>query len=344
LEKGFAMKSRKGWVAVFGFIAVVAAVGSGVSGFSQGNTAERSFELTYVTRITELPAGATSARIWIPLPQSGPYQTISDLRIESPFAYSTHRDSEYGNEYVYLEVPAARVAGPAEVRVHFQATRLEHRVALGAQPVAAKTGAGAGELQRFLQPDRRVPLGGIIEELSAQETRGVQDPVAKARAVYDYVIATMRYDKSGTGWGNGDAIWACTAKRGNCTDFHSLFIGMMRAAGIPARFEIGFSLPEDQHGGTIPGYHCWAEFYVAAYGWIPVDASEAWKHPEKKNYFFGAHDDNRLEFSVGRDIRLDPPQQGEPLNYFIYPYAEMDGKPLAVKSEFSFRDRISSGN
>jgi len=168
--------------------------------------------------------------------------------------------------------------------------------------------------------------------------------VAKARAIYDYVIATMRYDKSGTGWGNGDAIWACTAKRGNCTDFHSLFIGMMRAAGVPARFEIGFSLPEDQHGGTIPGYHCWAEFYVAPYGWIPVDASEAWKHPEKKNYFFGAHDDNRLQFSVGRDIRLDPPQQGEPLNYFIYPYAELDGKTFALKSEFSFQDRMSSSD
>jgi transglutaminase-like putative cysteine protease len=344
LEKGFAMKSRKGCVAAFAFAVVVAAVGSGISTFSQASTAARSFEFTYVTRIPGLPADAKSSRIWIPLPQSGPYQTISDLKIESPFAYSTHRDSEYGNEYVYLEVPAAKVAGPAEVRVHFHGTRQEHRVVLGAQPIAAKTGAGAAELQRFLQPDQRVPLGGIIGELSAQETQGIQDAVAKARAIYDYVIANMRYDKSGTGWGNGDAIWACTAKRGNCTDFHSLFIGMMRAAGIPARFEIGFSLPEDQHGGTIPGYHCWAEFYVEPYGWIPVDASEAWKHPEKKNYFFGAHDDNRLQFSVGRDVRLDPPQQGEPLNYFIYPYAEVDGKTFALKSEFSFQDRMSSSD
>src|SRR5438067_4218492 len=54
----------------------------------------------------------------------------------------------------------------------------------------------------------------------------------------------------------------------------ALPICMMRAAGIPARFEIGFPLPEDQHDGTVPGYHCWAEFYVEPYGWIPVDASE----------------------------------------------------------------------
>jgi transglutaminase-like putative cysteine protease len=189
-----------------------------------------------------------------------------------------------------------------------------------------------------------VPLQGVIAELSAQQTSGIREPLAKARAIYNYVIATMRYDKSGTGWGNGDAIWACTAKRGNCTDFHSVFIGMMRAAGIPARFEIGFPLPADLHDGAVPGYHCWAQFYVEPYGWIPVDASEAWKHPDKRDYFFGAHDDNRLQFTVGRDILLDPPQHGDPLNYFIYPYAELDGEPFALESKFSFQDRASSNH
>src|SRR5206468_5382925 len=76
--------------------------------------------------------------------------------------------------------------------------------------------------------------------------------------------------------------------------------------------------------------------------WIPVDASEAWKHQDKKDYFFGAHDDNRVQFTVGRDIRLDPPQQGAPLNYFIYPYGELDGKPLALASQFTFHDRMNA--
>jgi transglutaminase-like putative cysteine protease len=303
----------------------------------------RNFEFTYVTKIPPLPAGSKTSKIWIPLPQSDAYQSISALKIESPFAYSTRSDSEYGNEYAYLEAPAASLSAPAEVSITFQVARQEHLVVLGGNPSATNVRTLAeprsGELRRFLEPDRRVPLTGTIAELSAEQTHGIQEPMAKARAIYDYVIATMRYDKSGTGWGSGDAIWACTAKRGNCTDFHSLFIGMMRAAGIPARFEIGFPLPADQHAGTIPGYHCWAEFYVAPYGWIPVDASEAWKHPEKKNYFFGAHDNNRVQFTVGRDIRLDPAQQGEPLNYFIYPYAEVDGKPLALESKFSFQDR-----
>ena len=309
------------------------------------NAPQRDFEFTYITRIPALPANARISRIWIPVPQSDNYQTVSDLKIETPFSYFRQRDAEYGNEYLYLQIPAANVTEPVEVRVSFHVARQEHRVAFDGPTLIANASVEARPaLQRFLQPDRYVPLQGIIAELSAQETRGIRDPLAKARAIYDYVLATMRYDKSGTGWGNGDAIWACTAKRGNCTDFHSLFIGMMRAAGIPARFEIGFPLPADQHDGTILGYHCWAQFYVEPYGWIPVDASEAWKHPDKKDYFFGGHDFNRLQFTVGRDIRLNPPQQGDPLNYFIYPYAEVDGKPFAVEPKFSFRDQMSNGD
>ncbi|HXJ03455.1 MAG TPA: transglutaminase domain-containing protein [Candidatus Acidoferrum sp.] len=337
------MISRR--IVALGFTLALAVLAAAFSAPSQTAAPVRNFEFTYLTRISTAPLAGKTLSIWIPLPKADPYQAISGLKIESPFPYTKHRDPEYGNEYVYVQVPAASVSSHAEVRMSFQVARQEHRISLHAQVLSAQpAGVDQPGLQRFLQPDRRVPLQGVIAELAAQETRGIQDPLEKARAIYNYVIATMRYDKSGTGWGNGDAMWACTAKRGNCTDFHSLFIGMMRASGIPARFEIGFPLPADQHDGTVPGYHCWAQFYVEPYGWIPVDASEAWKHPDKKDYFFGAHDDNRLQFTVGRDIRLDPPQQGDPLNYFIYPYAELDGKPFPLESKFSFQDRLSKGD
>jgi len=134
-------------------------------------------------------------------------------------------------------------------------------------------------------------------------------------------------------------LYACDAKKGNCTDFHSLFIAMARSQGIPARFEIGFPLPEDKHSGEIVGYHCWSDFYIDGKGWIPVDISEAWKHPEKRDYFFGSHDLNRVQFSLGRDLRLSPPQEGKPLNYFVYPYVEVDGQEYPnVSLAFSFQD------
>jgi hypothetical protein len=78
--------------------------------------------------------------------------------------------------------------------------------------------------------------------------------------------------------------------------------------------------------GKIAEYHCWAEFYAKGIGCVPIDASEAATNPTKREYFFGSHDENRIEFSKGRDVALVPKQNGEPLNYLIYACAEADGK------------------
>src|SRR5262249_7431791 len=207
----------------------------------------------------------------------------------------------------------------------FTVTRNEyvHRTA-GKNPPHALS---AKERARFLQADRLVPIDGRIRDLALDVTKGKTTDLEKARAIYDYVTHTVKYDKSGTGWGRGDALYVCDARAGNCTDFHSLIIGMARATGMPAKFAIGFPPPEQRGSGDIPGYHCWAEVSTREAGWIPMDSSEASKHPEKFDYFFGAHDENRVQLSLGRDITLSPKQAGEPLNYFIYPYVEIDGKP-----------------
>jgi transglutaminase-like putative cysteine protease len=308
----------------------------------------RSFEFSYTVTVPALPAGSAPLRVWIPLPaEHDTYQKISDMQIESPVAHTVEQNSEYGNQYAVFVVNPALASSPFDIALHFHATRYEHR-----NPLTTVSASGAGSdaqpannpesqlmLAHWLQPDRLVPTSGVIAQLAAENTAGATDTLDKAHKIYEYVVSTMRYDKTGEGWGHGDAIWACTAKRGNCTDFHSLLIGMMRASGIPARFEIGFPLPADKTSGDIPGYHCWAEFYVEGMGWVPVDASEAWKHPDKREYFFGAHDVNRIQFTTGRDLRLDPSQKGDPLNYFIYPYAEQDGKPFdKLQSRFAFRD------
>jgi transglutaminase-like putative cysteine protease len=171
-----------------------------------------------------------------------------------------------------------------------------------------------------------------------QATAGRRTRMAQARGIYDYVRQVMTYDKTTPGWGRGDTRRACLLGKGNCTDFHSLFISMARAQQIPARFKIGVVIPQ-QSSGVVAGYHCWAEFYVPGRGWIPVDASEAWKHPERADDYFGAHDPNRLLISVGRDLRLTPRQRGQPANLFFAPYVEVDGRTfLDVGVEVRFTD------
>jgi transglutaminase-like putative cysteine protease len=312
---------------------------------AQAHPPSRTFAFSYQVHVPAVNDASGRFLLWLPLPQQNEFQKISDLHVDSPVAHSEGSDPEYHNPYaVFAPTPAQLEAG-FDVTIHFLATRFEHKVDLASVSSSNVAGGAAPpDLQRYLEPDKLVPLNGVIAELAKEHTAGDTTALEEARHIYDYVIATMRYDKSGEGWGRGDAVWACTSKRGNCTDFHSLLIGMMRASGIPARFEIGFPLPEGKSEGDIPGYHCWAEFYLQGTGWVPVDASEAWKNPAKRDYFFGAHDVNRVFFTYGRDIRLSPQQKGDPLNYFIYPYAELNGQPFkGLQTHFSFQDLAPAG-
>ena len=116
-------------------------------------------------------------------------------------------------------------------------------------------------------------------------------------------------------------------------------------ARIPAKFEIGFPLPDKRGAGDVAGYHCWAKFRPEGKGWIPVDISEANKHPEMRDYYFGNLTEDRVAFSTGRDLTLVPKQDGGPVNFLIYPYVEVDGKVWPqdrIEKQFSFQGRIST--
>lgn len=304
----------------------------------------RTFTLAYQVEVKDLPAGARKIRIWIPRPASDSNQTVIVKKASGPVRLRETREARFGDRIHYAEILNPK-SSSAEFTFVYEITRKEY--SKGDFESLMKFNNDPGTLPKpvayCLQPDRLVPTTGRMLTLAEENTRGKQGPVEKARALYDYVFHTLRYDKSGTGWGRGDSLWACDAKHGNCTDFHSLFISMVRAEQIPARFEIGFPIPRGSHSGEIPGYHCWAEFYVNGAGWIPVDISEAWKDPSKHDYFFGTLDADRVQFSMGRDLQLEPRQDGPPVNYFVYPYVEVDGQPYdKIEKKFSFADQAVS--
>jgi transglutaminase-like putative cysteine protease len=119
-------------------------------------------------------------------------------------------------------------------------------------------------------------------------------------------------------------------------------MSLARAKQIPARFLIGFPLPATS--GKAPGYHCWAEFYDGK-SWVPIDASEASKSsdPAVRAFLFGNLGADRIEFTRGRDLTLKP-ATSEPLNIFIYPRAEANGKVVGTPSiALEVRDVASGG-
>ena len=299
--------------------------------------AVRHFTFHYGFTIKDVPAGER-VRIWFPAAHSDEFQEIHVVSTHTDLPLKKTHESRFANEIYYAETSKAK-PGALNFEVVYDVVRHEHLTLGLNHPRLQNASLTKKESEQYLAADKLVPITGLPAQLAAQVTADRSSPLDKARAIYAYVFANMRYDKTGTGWGRGDVLYACDAKKGNCTDFHSLFIAMARSQEIPARFEIGFPLPADKPSGEIAGYHCWAEFFTPQNGWIPVDISEAWKHPERKDYFFGAHDMNRVQFSMGRDLKLNPPQQGDPLNYFVYPYVEVAGKQYANSSfAFSFAD------
>jgi hypothetical protein len=322
--------------------AVLAAILLKTHYFSQGNIMaielpKRTVEITYDFTISEIPKQAEHMRIWVPVPPANEHQTLNDMNVAGNRPYRMVEESQFGNRFLVFDLNDLSSGENSQISfsIKFCVTRYAIS-ALSEQPALAATAQDEPAL--YLAANRLIPIDGKIAEEAKRVAGNIQDPHKQARLLYDHIVETVRYDKSGSGWGRGDAVYACDARRGNCTDFHSLFIGQARALGIPARFIMGLPLPEDKTEGIIAGYHCWGEFYLKEKGWRPVDASEANKFPQKREQFFGGLDENRVAFTAGRDIKL-PGSSAEPLNYVIYPHVEIDCVTCDnVKTSFFFKN------
>ncbi|MGE5344804.1 MAG: transglutaminase-like domain-containing protein [Acidithiobacillales bacterium] len=294
--------------------------------------ASRTFDATYIGTIAPLPKDAKRVDVWIPIPSDTPHQEVRDLKISTPFPATIGKDSA-GNSVAHFTVgdPAALAGKEIEVRVSCRIRRTEDRAPIG---VAAGKPAGPppSELSAYLGENRMVPQTPRVRKLAASLAAGKKGAVEKARAFYDYLVENGTYDKTTPGWGKGDSERFCDIKKGNCTDFHSAFMALARAEGIPVRFVIGFPLMAAP-AGTVPGYHCWVEFWDERAGWVPLDASEAAQSRGDRRrtvYLFGNLDPDRFAVSSGRDLTLTPKQEAGPVNFLVYPYVEVDGKAFAA--------------
>lgn len=280
-----------------------------------------SFEFYYTVT---LPTLTESAEIWIPMALSDAFQKVIVLEKNLPADAKVLKDEANSNEVLYMSL------GPEhsgkQIAISYEVTRTEKGPYAAPQP----------DPKLYLGSNKLVPIGGRFEEI-AKEALGEkikESDLIQARRLYDYIIETMRYMKFGD-FGRGDSNYACDSKTGNCTDFHSYFISLARSVGIPARFAIGASIPSDRNEGGMDGYHCWAEFYADG-KWWPVDISEANKYTALATYYFGRHPANRIEFSRGRDLELNPGPSAGPFNFLVYPYLEVKGKEVKVPTTFTF--------
>jgi hypothetical protein len=286
---------------------------------------EDEFEFYYRAVVPKLES---DGRMWLPLPGSDAFQTVEVRSIVAPGKREELIDSRYGNKVLMLSLTPADSG--KKIEMVFGVKRIEKGV--------YREEINPGD---YLDPAEMIPIDDKFRGIAAGVVEGKDGELERGRALYDYVIEQMKYAKFGSGWGKGDAVFACDSKRGNCTDFHSYFIALARSVGIPARFAIGASIPSARDAGGVDGYHCWAEFYTDG-RWWPVDISEGDKCSDLSGYFFGHHPANRIEFSRGRDIIVEPGPESGPINFLAYPVLEVGGKPMKVKVKFTFQRKKAS--
>jgi transglutaminase-like putative cysteine protease len=295
----------------------------------------RSFRFTYDVVV---PPADGATRVWIPRPLEDGWQRCTRSAYPEQLAPEEGADPASGNQMVCLTVPSSPL--PTSFAVSFELERTLARPPLPPddQPYPAPPSRDP-ELARYLLANRKVPTdGAIVEEARALGEIG-DPPLRLARRVFHQLIESFDYDRRGCTPARmgelSDLPAACDIRLATCTEFHGLFVARMRALGVPTRFVFGFNVPPRPEG-MIHGYHCWAMIASPAGGWIPMDVSEARKQPDRREFYFGALDPNRVAFTWDRDVPLVPAQRGEPLDRFIFPYGESAEK-TAVELELGFR-------
>ena len=309
-------------------------------------TGEMSIEVT-----VDAPADNKDTKLWVPLPVTDKFQTIEDVKIEGNFAHQgVYKEKTTGNSMVFADWATA----PTEQRRLTLSFKVSTRQRINRDFVEDKSPIPAG-VKSFLKDEILVPTGGRVKKISNGVVAGKEKISDKARAVYDWVVDNTCRDPGVQGCGVGDVEQTLEKKSGKCVDISSVFISVARAAGIPAREVFGIRLgKEDGVSDMTKTHHCWIEYYVPGAGWVPADPADVRKAIlEKKlendpaeaakyrEYFFNAVDPYRVAVATGgRGYYLNPRQKGGPLNYFMYPYAEIDGKAvdwLAAQKELKYK-------
>lgn len=276
----------------------------------------------------------SAVRVWIPVAQTNEYQTVENVEFNAGDASKTAEitQDEAGNSMLYVEWDAQAEPDSRKVSVSFQASRDEI-----VAPELVEEGEVEG-MDEYLGDSKMVVTTGEVKELANEITAGKDTVLEKARAVYDWIYENMNRDNDVVGCGQGDVCTLINTKAGKCTDINSTFVALCRASGVPAREMFGVRMNDAVITGN---QHCWAQFYLPGTGWVSADPADVLKAVltnewdksdaealETKEYYWGNCDEKRVELSRGRDLILSPAQDGEALNDFGYPYAEVDGEVI----------------
>jgi transglutaminase-like putative cysteine protease len=322
----------------------------------------RTFEIT--TRVEILEASGVS-RAWLPIPsvRSDYQKPQGDQWSGNAKVMKAVSDGGSGATMLYAEFAPGESAPVVELTSRFQAQDRaldwSKKVAVDEDPAILKNSLKSTDL---------IPTDGIVRETALELTRGKASDVEKVRAIYDRILASCYRDPKVRGCGVGDIRAMLETKNfgGKCGDINGLFVGLSRAAGVPARDLYGIRVAPSAFGYKSLGagsaniskaQHCRAEVFLTGYGWVPVDPADVRKvvleeppgqlslsDPKvvaARKTLFGAWEMNWLAYNVAHDLAL-PGSSGPKVGFLMYPQAEVGGERLDALEPDAFKYVITA--
>ncbi|MEZ5831805.1 MAG: transglutaminase domain-containing protein [Dongiaceae bacterium] len=319
-------------------------------GFAPQPGTWRRFELRTRIDIKD-PAGSTQA--WIPIPSVNEAGWIRPERSEwstNASAASLTQDPKYGAQMLHVTWAADEKAPVVELTSRVST---QDRATDFDKPGAGASLSGA-ERAFYTEGTALIPVDGLVKQTSDTIVSGLDSDIDKARAIYEWIVENTFRDAKVRGCGRGDiaAMLSLNNLGGKCADLNALYVGLARAAGLPARDLYGIRVAPSKFGYQSLGakseivtkaQHCRAEVFLADFGWIPVDPADVRKvvleEPpgnlslddtkvvDARKTLFGSWEGNWLAYNVAHDVAL-PGSTEAPIGFLMYPQAETGSHQL----------------
>lgn len=289
--------------------------------------------------IPAVTEGSKNARVWLPYPLSNEDQAISDVKVTGNFnASGVYRDPKSAAVFLYAEWANLKEKPNLTMSFHIKPSfKKGPELKKSFEPIPADIRA------KYLADTPEAPLA-FFKDTAAKLVKGKKSVLDKARAVYDWTVDNTFRDPNVKGCGLGVPGRTMTECKGGgkCADLSAVFVTLARAAGVPARDVYGLRMAEPKNGEITGDFHCWAEFYLPGQGWVMVDPADVRKMmlvnklelkdadaKKWREFFWNGDDLFRIALNKeSRGVTLTPPQQGQPVSYFMYPFGQVDGETL----------------
>ncbi len=323
----------------------------------------RHFQITTKLKIARAD-GETQA--WVPLPSVDAKEWFRSNSSEWKTNGSAARmsDPKYGAQFLHVrwtsgeKTPAIEITDKVSVR--------DRAIDLSSPGNAAQL--SPAERKLYLEGTELIPVDGIVKQTSDRIVAGAKTDVEKAHAIYEWIVENTFRVAATRGCGTGDiaAMLKTGYLGGKCADLNALYVGLVRAAGIPARDVYGLRVAPSRRGykslgaaseAVTKAQHCRAEVYLAGFGWVPVDPADVRKavleeppanlamdHPKvvaARKALFGSWEGNWIAYNFAHDVAL-PGSNGPRLGFLMYPQAEIAGMRLDCLDADNFEYSILS--